>query len=86
MGMGMVLVGAVATIGAGIAAWLRVGTTLRSAMGWFILCLTTPLVFIAFGELRGIGFELARWEGGNYLLPAMYSSLVYVFFLAGPAR
>jgi hypothetical protein len=83
MGPGMMIAGALATAACcGLALW-RMKPTRESALGWFTLCLTTPFVFIALGELIDLDFAFFRWEGGNYLLPAVATACLFVLRKTG---
>ena len=78
MGTAWLAVGAIATAIAGVAAFTRVTTTRQSLYGWFLICFTTPLLFVAAGELFAVGGAPASWEGANYLLPPVGTLLAYL--------
>ncbi|MBI5414096.1 hypothetical protein HZA38_01120 [Candidatus Peregrinibacteria bacterium] len=43
-----------------------------------LLLLFLPLFLISFGELRNVGFDFAKWEGANYLIPVWGMYLVTI--------
>jgi hypothetical protein len=89
MGPGMMAAGAIATAVLGLAALFMMKAERLSQLGWFVALLATPLLFVSAGELIGVKFDVAAWEGANYLLP-IAASLIYFILLRldvdAPAR
>lgn len=79
MGLGAVYLGAIATGIAGLLALYYLQASHASRLRWYCIAFLMPLCFISFGELRGMDYQLAVWEGANYLLPVMFSMLYGLF-------
>ena len=77
MGHFVLLLGTIATAIIGLLALVKSKDNSNSKLQWFILCFSTPLLFISFGELYGVRFNIAIWEGSNYLLPIMMTVAYY---------
>jgi hypothetical protein len=78
MGMGFIAGGAIAFVIIGVLAFLRMRPTRASAAGWFTLALATPLAADSLGELVDLGFDVAKWEGANYIVPAAGVAMLFV--------
>jgi hypothetical protein len=92
MGPAMMAAGALATAGLGLAALFLMKPERLSQLGWFVVIFATPFLFISAGELIALKFNVAAWEGANYLVPVA-ASLIYFILLRlnvdappGPAR
>jgi hypothetical protein len=78
MGMGFIVVGGVLSVIVGVLACLRMQPTRVSAIGWFTACLATPLAAVSLGELANLHFDLALWEGANYIVPAAGAAMLFI--------
>jgi hypothetical protein len=79
MGLVLIILGAITSAIVVIAAIIKVKNNLDSWLLWFSLLIATPLIFISLGELRNVGYDFARWEGANYIMPAAPSVLFSLF-------
>jgi hypothetical protein len=84
MGQALMIAGAIVTAIVCLIAFLRMKPTPVSSLGWVLLCLATPLVFVATGELLAVNFQLTLWEGGNYLIPAAGLAALFAARLTAP--
>ncbi|MBK9285096.1 MAG: hypothetical protein IPM51_12385, partial [Sphingobacteriaceae bacterium] len=75
----IVLGGIVSAIG-GFFVMLKVKPDFTSWLFWFAFSLTIPLIFISFGELKNVEFNFSKWEGANYIFPAVPAILIYIFY------
>lgn len=73
VGFPLIAGGAVATLGLGLAALVMYKPKFESMFFWYGLCLLLPFSVIPFGEFQAVGWNIARWEGANYLVPAIPS-------------
>jgi hypothetical protein len=78
MGSLFIIGGAVASAIVTLLAFFRMQPTRASAAGWFTLCLATPLAAISLGELVDLNFDIAKWEGANYIVPAAGVAMLFV--------
>jgi len=61
----------IASVATGFAALLRSKPSLSSAALRCGVCLAVPLTFLASAQLAQIDFDTGKWEGANYLTPAL---------------
>lgn len=81
-----IALGGAATAAAVAAAWRRIGPGARTWLVWLAWCLSVPQAFIGLGELEGLHFHLASWEGSNYLftgVPAVVAAVLATNRLIG---
>ncbi len=67
----LMLAGAVCTVAAVVVLQGRLSRSFASWAGFIGVAVLVPMAFVAFGELRSVGFDLRQWEGANYLFQAV---------------
>ena len=85
VGHQLIMIGAVASFVFGIVALKMYKPTFESMFFWYGLCLLLPFFVISLGEFQSVGRNFARWEGANYLLPAL-PSVVFSWCMAVSRR
>jgi hypothetical protein len=78
VGLDFIALGLAAECAAVGYALLRAGHRPEDWLFAAWLCLAIPLGLISLGELRAVGWSLARWEGANYIFPCVPCYLFYV--------
>lgn len=78
VGVYLSMFGFLLTLSAFALIYRKMANTVEDWLGGVFICLSIPLFVISLGELNSVGFDVARWEGANYLIPAVPLLLLLV--------